>query len=119
MVIHEIPPLTRSMVARIESLCCKLPIKQLPMEHEVTTEPGQGTCDGTPPRVRTAFGDSTGADNPESGSDIEFTDRYGKRLLAENSLTEDDGLLVLTSGDGVHLSKDQVVDLAHTLIKRR
>lgn len=117
MVIHEVPPLTGSMLARIESLCCKLPIKQLPMEHGVTTEHGQGTCDGTPPRRRTAFGDSTDADDVDR-DDAFVTDQYGRHLLVEDALVPEGGALILTSGDGVHISRDQVLELAHELIRK-
>lgn len=116
MVLHELLPVTSSMLSRIESVCCKMPVSQLPSEHGVTTEPGAGTCDGTPPRTRTAFGDSTLADVPGQDAELMVIDKYGRHLLADGSLIEDGGLLVLTSGDGVHLSKDQVLDLAHRLI---
>lgn len=87
------------------------------MEHGVTIKTGTGTCDGTPPRRRTSFGDSTAADDT-GRTEATATDRYGRHLLAEDSMTEEGGLLILTSGDGVHLTKAAVLDLAHTQIKR-
>lgn len=118
MVTHELPAITSPMLARIETICCKLPVKQLPSEHGVTIESGTGTCDGTPPRTRTAFGDSTLADSPGQEAELVVSDKYGRRLLADGSLIEEGGLLLLTSGDGVHLSREAVLDLAHELIRK-
>lgn len=117
MVIHELRPFASSMLGRITTTCCALPIKQLPMEHAVTTESGQGTCTGTPPRRRTAFGDSTDADDT-GRTEAAVTDQYGRHLLVEDSLIPEGGALILTSGDGVHITRDQVLELAHLLIKK-
>ncbi|MBQ6358622.1 MAG: hypothetical protein IJI97_06725 [Clostridia bacterium] len=116
MVIHEVPPFASSMLSRITTACCDLPVKQLPPEHGVSVEKNASTCDGTAPRRRTAFGDSTGADDTDR-TDATVTDRYGRHLLVEDSLAHEGGALILTSGDGVHLTREQVLDLAQILIK--
>ncbi|RKN35973.1 hypothetical protein [Streptomyces hoynatensis] len=51
------------------------------------------------------------ADDPDVTTDWEIADRWGGRLLLETCL-DGEGLLLLTSGDGVHLSIEQLRELA-------